>query len=382
MACFDIDGSRPYCINEIESIRTPSLVVFKDRVKGNIDRMQSYLDEIAPGSGLNHLCAHVKTHKSSHIVRLKMDSGVGWFKTTLNEVEMVARCGARAVFVAYPLLEHDARWLCELVPEHPDTQFFVQIGSMAHAEILRPFTESGACVWHYFIDIDVGMHRTGAVPEKAYHLYESISSWEGFEFEGLHGYDGHNHAADAGIRREEAEASMSCLMDLLHTFHTKGAAVPRVVAAGSITFREDLRILTAAIGSNTEVLVSPGNWIYWDTGYDALVPGIFEFSAFVLAQVIDTGPNSMATLNAGHKRWGADRGTVERFSLPGSRVHSFNEEHTVIEGIQADSCSVGDYVLVCPKHACSTVNLYESFVLIDENGEIEARDVPVDARNR
>ena len=37
---------------------------------------------------------------------------------------------------------------------------------------------------------------------------------------------------------------------------------------------------------------------------------------------------------------------------------------------------IGDYVLLAPRHACSTVNLYEHFILIGDNGEIRIMQSP------
>jgi len=306
MHSFSMDGQEPYIVRDIESIRSPRLLVFEGRVRRNMERMKSTLEEIAPGSGYRHLCPHLKTHKSSHILRMMMQAGMSSFKTTLNETEMVARCGVGEVFVAYPLLERDALWLADVMDAFPGTRFFVQVGSLEHARILKTVAEKRNLCWHFFIDVDVGMHRTGIVPEKAYALYVGLLEWEGLEFAGLHGYDGHNHHSDESRRRKKAEESMSLPLDVVRTFQRKGVAVERVVAAGSITFQEDLRILFDRLGNNTLLQVSPGNWIYWDSEYDRLVPGAFEIAAVVLAQVIDVGEGTI-TLNAGHKRWGADR---------------------------------------------------------------------------
>lgn len=381
MHSFKINGQAPYVIRNIESLRSPRLLVFEDRVLRNMDRMKSDLEEVAPGSEYRHLYPHLKTHKSSHILRMMMDAGMSCFKTTLNEAEMATRCGAKEIFVAYPLLELDAVWLSDLMKAFPDTRFLVQIGSLEHARILKTVAEKRNALWQYFIDVDVGMHRTGIAPEDAYQLYVDILEWEGLEFTGLHGYDGHNHHSDEPRRKEKAEESMSLLLEVVRAFQRKGVTIERVVAAGSITFQEDLRILYDTLGNNTRLQVSPGNWIYWDSEYDKLMPGAFEIAAMVLAQVIEVGEETI-TLNLGHKRWGADRGPIEIFSRSGLRVTAFNEEHTVLTHDKKQSYEIGEYILIVPRHACSTVNLYEDFTLVNGEGKIVERTVPIDARNR
>lgn len=381
MHSFRVEGQQPYVVGEIERIRTPRLLVFRDRVERNLERMKRILEEAAPGSGYGHLCAHVKTHKSSMILQRMIEAGILSHKTTVNEAELAARSGAEEVFVAYPLLDHDAERLSEAVVQFPETRFFVQIGSMEHAHILRRVCEAKGIVWRYYIDLDVGMHRTGAAPEEAYRLYAGMLEWDGFEFVGLHGYDGHNHHREEAERRKEAERSMGVLLNAVRTFQRKGVAVERVMAAGSVSFLEDLRLLHGRLGNNTRLYVSPGNWVYWDSEYDRLLPGAFEIAAVVLAQVIESGRGRI-TLNCGHKRWGADRGPVDQFSHPALRVVSFSEEHTVLAHPPEVDFHIGDYVLIVPRHACSTVNLYEHFAMIGEEGRMETMDAAVDGRNR
>ena len=381
MMTFDVPGQKSYSISDVEQIRTPRLLVFRDRVERNLARMKAYLEEVVPGSAYGHLCTHVKTHKSSHIVRMMMEAGVTSFKATLNEVDLLARCDVNEIFVAYPLLFKDAVKLSQSIVRYPEIRFFVQIGSPAHADILREVASREGVHFSYFIDLDVGMHRTGISPDKAFQLFSYVSGWSEFEFVGLHGYDGHIHHADAEEREQEAQKAMGSLLGVYETFRKNGVSVERVVVSGSISFRLDLDILLNRVGSKTAIQVSPGNWIYWDSNNDAILPGAFEIAAVVLAQVIEIGEDAI-TLNLGHKRWGADRGPVELFSRPDLRVRSFNEEHTVLEFTGGASFSVGDYVLIAPKHACSTVNLYEHFTLIGEDGGIEVMASPVDGRNQ
>ena len=379
---FKFNGQATYKIMNVDHIPTPRLIMFEDRVRRNIDRIRSYLEAVVPDSGYRHLFPHIKTHKSSTITKMLMNAGVSSFKTSLNEAELAAECGAKEVFLAYPLLRHDSERLACVISKFTNTAFFIQIGSIEHAEILKQVTNEKGTGWKYFIDLDVGMHRTGIRPDEAFDLYMKLSGMEGFEFIGLHGYDGHIHHADAQERKKESQKSMTILMDVFDDFGKKGVTVPRVITSGSISFREDLSILNERIGRKTFLQVSPGNWIYWDSGYDSIIPGQFEIAATILSQVIDVYGNNQITLNLGHKRWGADRGPVERFSPHGLRVLKYNEEHTILESKTDRRFRIGDYVLIIPKHSCSTVNLYEHFTIIGENGEIKEFDSPVDGRNR
>ncbi|NUM76416.1 alanine racemase [candidate division KSB1 bacterium] len=382
MPIFTLPGQAPYVLTAPESLATPRLLVFRDRVERNLQRMQAYLEEVAPASGYRHLCPHVKTNKSSLLTGWLQQAGVGYFKTTMREVEMTINAGAQDIFVAYPLLEHDARELAHLVRKFRQIKFHVQVGSLAHAEILQRIGRNEQVTWHFFIDLDVGMHRTGIAPEDAFSLYAHLAKQNEFIFAGLHGYDGHIHHATAAERRAESQRAMEKLSAVFQHFRRERVHIPRVIVAGTPAFRFDFEILHKALGDETLVQVSPGTWIFWDSNYERLAPGEFEIAAVILAQVMDIGQPHRLTLNLGHKRWSVDSGPVRFFSRPGLKFVSVSEEHTVLAHEGTETFQIGDYVLLAPHHVCPTINLYEEFSVIGEHGEIEIAASPVDGRNR
>ena len=378
---FKIPNRQSYIIKNIEEIRTPALVVFKNSVLRNFDLMKSYLEEVSPNSGYKHLYPHVKTNKSSYMTKLMLGAGINSFKCTPNEVEMLVESGAKEIFVAYPLLEQSAKELAEFIIKFPEINFQVQIGSIKHAEILNKVSTNKNIIWNYFIDIDVGMHRTGTESKNVLNLYEQIRELKNFNFSGLHGYDGHNHHKDKKLRQETSLQSMSVLLELYQQFEEKNVQISKIIVGGSPSFRTDLEILHQALIDRVEIIVSPGTWIYWDSQYDNFLPGEFEFAAFVLAQVMDIGENQV-TLNLGHKRWAADQGEIQIFNDPDLNLKSFSEEHTVLSTSNTSNYQIGDYILIVPRHVCPTVNLYENFTLIGNDGIIENPSIPIDARNR
>lgn len=382
MPLFHLNAQAPYRINDPSRIATPRLLIFEDRVARNIQHMRQQLEHIAPGSGFRHLCPHVKTNKSTWITRQLVEAGITDVKVTMREVEVASKAGAKNIFVAYPLLEHEARTLAHLLKRRPEVNFQVQIGSPSHARILQRVAENEEVIWNCFLDVDVGMHRTGMQPENALKTFAEISSQRCFKFAGLHGYDGHIHYPEAERRKAESERAMAKLLDLLHAFRALNVSVERIIVAGSPTFQHDLEILVREINDGPRVQVSPGTWILWDSNYQKMMPGSFEIAALILAQVMDVGSESRITLNLGHKRWAAESGKVELFSRTGMQVVSFSEEHTVLEHAPEEKFEVGDYVLVAPRHVCPTVNLWEDFTLINGEGEIAIMSSPVDGRNR
>jgi D-serine deaminase-like pyridoxal phosphate-dependent protein len=378
---FKIPNRQTYHIKNIDKIKTPSLVVFKGSVLKNINLMKSYLQEISPKSGFKNLCPHVKTNKSSYITKQMLNAGINFFKCTPNEVQMLIDCGVKNMFIAYPLLRKDAEKIADLIYSNPDLNFYIQVGNIDQAIILNTIAINRKIIWDYFIDIDVGMNRTGIVAEKVFQLFKSIEKLKNFNLIGLHGYDGHNHEIDDDLRKKISSECMNILVHLYNEFETNGIKVEKVMAAGSPSFQLDLIYLFNSLQNNVEIYISPGTWIYWDSKYDSILPNKFEFAALVLAQVMDVG-NNRITLNLGHKRWASDQGGIELFSQEGLNLKSFSEEHTVLSTNKSSQYKIGDYILIVPRHVCPTVNLYENFTLIGKDGEIENLSTPIDARNR
>ena len=373
-------SEQPYLIAEPDLIETPRLLVFRDRLDRNISRMQEHSKALDARFSLAMLCPHVKTHKSALITRLLMAAGIDYFKATPNEVEMLLSAGAKKIFVSYPLLADTADRLAREVKSHPETTFFVQAAHRKHLDVLLEAAERHHIKWNYFIDLDVGMHRTGIAPELAYPFYQSVSRSEPLQFAGLHGYDGHNHETDPIARQKIASAAMRSLINVLREFEKNRVNVPQVITGGTPGFLEDLKVLKD-VQMDSALKVSPGTWIYYDTKSHHIMPGAFEMAALILARVIDTPTRETATLNLGHKRWAIDQGPIEGFSVPEMKAQFWSEEHTVVSH-RDGRLDIGDYVLIAPQHVCSTVNLWEYFTLLGPNGAIEIARCPIEGRNR
>src|SRR5262245_61213228 len=125
-----------YAVEQVEMLSSPRLVVYRMRLEQNISLMRHYLEEVVPGSGFRHLSPHVKTHKSGWVTEILLKSGIGKFKCTPHELDLLLKAGAADVFVAYPLLAHDADRLAQSVLQNPQALILAQAGSLAHAEEL------------------------------------------------------------------------------------------------------------------------------------------------------------------------------------------------------------------------------------------------------
>ncbi|MBI4603004.1 MAG: alanine racemase [Planctomycetes bacterium] len=375
---------RPYALERWDAVPTPRLLVYREKVERNIARMREHLESVLPGSGFRHLTPHAKTHKSAWATQLMIRSGIERFKCTLNELDMLLAAGAEDVLVSYPLLAQDADRVAALAAAQPAVRIAAQVAHPAHAERLASAARRHGVELDCLIDLDVGMHRTGLAPAHAAELASSIlrSPRLGpLRLRGIHAYDGHNSSPDPAERDACARRGMEEVARCVLALEAAGASVDRVVVGGTPGFLHDLRELACRHGLEARCEVSPGTWVYWDSNYEAKVPGLFEYAGLVLAQVMDRPGPDLATLNLGYKRWAADQGPVDLLSH-GLKVIASSEEHTVVRLPEGLDLAIEDHVLIVPKHICSTVNLWETFTLVGPGGRIEEREVPVSGRNR
>lgn len=374
-----------YVLADVDGLPSPRLLVYRERVERNISLIKGYLEEVAPGSGLRHLRTHVKTNKSAWATDVLLQHGAEKFKCTPHELDMLLEAGARDIYVAYPLLAHEAAGVAERVSRHPEARIWAQVGCREHAEILAAAAAKQGVEIDCYLDLDVGMHRTGVAPEAAPDLAAAIRNSPRLgrlRLRGLHAYDGHNHSRVLEERQECARQEMARLVGCLRELERRDFQVENIVAGGTPSFVPCLRELVVHHQVDAEIDVSPGTWIYWDTNYDRLFPGMFEYATLILARVMDRSGPDLITLNLGHKRWAIDHGPVELFSRAGLEVLETSEEHTVLRHPPEETLAVGDAVLIVPRHVCPTVNLWESFSLVGDGGHLEADSLPVSARNR
>src|SRR4051794_11224572 len=107
-----------YLVGNVQEVDSPALLVYPDRIEENIRRM------IRLARGVERLRPHVKTHKMSEVMRLKLAAGIKKFKcATIAEAEMAASCGAPDVLLAYQPVGPKIARLIRLIRSFPGTKF-------------------------------------------------------------------------------------------------------------------------------------------------------------------------------------------------------------------------------------------------------------------
>ena len=353
-----------YRINNPDSIFSPSLVLFRDMLAQNIDRM------IEIAGSLQRLRPHCKTHKMSEVARMQLDRGITKQKAaTLAECEMLALAGCRDIVLAYNLVGPNIQRAVEFLKLYPDVQFAATADDRAMIDALSSALSAAGLSMSLLLDLNPGRDRTGLpCGEEAAALYEHIANSPGLEPGGFHFYDGHQHQHTMEERRDAVRKEWDKAAVFRDQLIGQGLPVPRIVCGGTPTFPVFAEIEDEAIE------LSPGTCIFHDTGYGENFPDITGFvpAQLLLTRVISRPTANRVTFDCGTKSIATDPPMGNRMffpDLPDGQQVLHNEEHLVVETENAKDWKPGDWTLAIPRHVCPSTALHKEVTVI-ENGEI------------
>ncbi len=347
-----------FTISNIDQIDSPALVIYPDRVKENIRILKTFVPDT------NRLRPHVKSNKCAEVCNLMMNAGIRKFKcATIAEGEMLAMLNAPDVLLAYqPVGPRGVRFV-QLLKKYPSTIFSCLIDNQESARELSAVAEKEGINVRVFLDLNVGMNRTGIVPEKALELFNFCLSLKGVEIIGLHAYDGHHNAEDLNIRTKGCDEGFA-----------------RVEALQKEIERQSGRTLTIVTGGNTTISIhakrknvecSPGTFIFWDYGYHKkFAEQPFVFGALLITRIISKPDEETICIDLGHKSVASENPLNNRvyfLNAPALEPLGHSEEHLILKAPKNNRYKVGDVLYGVPFHICPTVALHE-FAWVVENG--------------
>lgn len=285
-------NSHWYHISNQSVIDSPALIIYKDRVKQNINTAISMV-------AVNRLRPHVKTNKSAGAVQLLMEAGIYKFKcATIAEAEMLAMTGAVDVLMSYQPVGPKLQRFINLIKKYPDTKFSCLVDNLMPAKNIAAAALENNINIPVFIDLNIGMNRTGMDPANASELYDACNRLANIKVEGLHAYDGHIRTPDLQQRTVECNAAFEQVAALQMQLYKNGFD-PTIIAGGSPTF--------PIHAERKEVDCSPGTFIYWDGNYQQMCKEQqFVPAALVLCRVISLPGKNKVCIDLGHKSIAAE----------------------------------------------------------------------------
>jgi D-serine deaminase-like pyridoxal phosphate-dependent protein len=360
-----------FVLEDIGNFESPALIFYEDRIKKNIALLISMIDD------KSRLRPHVKTHKSADVTRLMLETGIEKFKcATIAEAEMLGLCEAPDVLLAYQPVGPNIQRLFALQEQYPLTEFSCLVDNLQTAKELAAVFNRNGKIMPVYIDVNVGMNRTGINPEKVAELYGAIDNTEGLKIGGLHAYDGHIHEADYSTRQLKANAILALLQDLRMQIERLYKTTPIIIAGGTPTF--------PIYSQLTDFECSPGTFVLWDKGYqDSFPEQQFLPAALVISRIVSLPAGQLICTDLGHKAIAAENSLEKRvyfLNAPQLKVVSQSEEHLVLDAGLNHDYQVGDVLYGLPHHICPTVALYESAYCVSDTGHVTIW--PITSRKR
>jgi D-serine deaminase-like pyridoxal phosphate-dependent protein len=346
-----------YTIDNIDEVDSPSLVVYPERVKKNIETLVNSINDI------NRLRPHIKTHKSSEVIGFMLEAGITKFKcATIAEGEVLGAAGAPDVLLAYQPVGPKAERLASLMAQFPNTTFASLIDNLETAKQLSQVFSKHGLTLRLFIDLNVGMNRTGIEPRSAVSLFEQCQNLPGIDIVGLHGYDGHLRDTELDIRKKKCDESFKLVSDLQQVIKNKFNKELIVVAGGTPTY---------SIHKNRPLVeCSPGTFIYWDKGYsDVLKEQQYVFAALVITRVVSKPSDNIICVDLGHKAIASENPLTSRvffLNAPNLIPIGHSEEHLVLKTDGGEPFQIGDVLYGVPFHICPTVALHQGPAVVKD----------------
>ncbi|TWU02126.1 alanine racemase [Stieleria varia] len=356
-------------ISGLQHLGTPGLLFDLDRIGHNIRTM---IQTVGGPDHVGRLRPHVKTVKSSTIIRMQVDAGIRQFKAaTVSEARAAAMAGADDVMLAHQLPGVKFTRLLQLAQSNPRTLFSTVVDNAATLTEIEQAVATHSKPFPVWIDVDCGMHRTGIeLGDGAAELQSRIERSPVLKFAGLHVYDGHIHDADIDARQRQVDTILDSIRD-----YTSSHACPAIVCGGSPTF--------GLYAAQTDYQCSPGTNVLWDIGYaNSYAEMPHQIAAALVTRVISHPTANTWCLDLGYKAVASEMPLPQRVMLPSVPDAMFcghSEEHMVIETERP--LSIGQTLVSLPKHICPSVALYGKATII-ENGCATDRIIEIDARDR
>lgn len=346
-----------YRIDNVNEIDSPALIVYKERVRQNIATAISMIGDV------NKLRPHVKTNKSSDASQLMIDAGITKFKcATIAEAEMLATLSAPDVLLAYQPVGPKLSRFISLIRKYPHTKFSCLIDNIESAKNISNAAAENNIKFSMYIDINIGMNRTGIAQNKVVELYLECKRLQDIEVEGLHVYDGHIRSENFDQRTIDCNNAYEKVADIQNYLIYKGFEV-KIIAGGSPTFPIHAK--------RNEAECSPGTFIYWDNNYSqSCAEQKFIPAALVIARIISLPDETKLCIDLGHKSIASENELNKRvffLNAPELRFISHSEEHLVAEANEHHNYKTGYILYGLPYHICPTVALYERALVVENN---------------
>lgn len=346
---------------------TPYLVVDRDVLERNLDRMRS----IAARHGVQ-LRPHMKTTKSVEIARAAHGGRVGPITvSTLREARHFADAGFRDILYAITATPARVAEIAALVAA-TGAQVTILTEDATVAAAVGAAARSCGLRLPALIDIDCGYGRSGLRPDdpRLPVLGRLLHDHPGLSLAGVMTHAGQAYdCRGADAVRRVAEQEVMATVTAANVLRKMGLPVPTVSIGSTPT-----ALLAENLYGITEI--RPGNYQFLDLTQAAIgVCGTDDIALRVVTEVMSHHPGGHALVDAGALALSKDPGTDGHYGIvacisgepapPGLFIAKVAQEQGYLRGPSGLDLPallpVGTRVEILPNHACMTAAAHDFY---------------------
>ncbi len=348
---------------------TPALCIDLDALEQNLDTLQNTVERNGIGSR-----PHAKTHKCPALARLQLERGaLGICVAKVSEAEAMFQHGIDQLLMT----------TCNVTPTKIQRAMalrrwcngFIQAtDSKANAWLLSEAAQSMGITADVVVDVDPGLHRTGAPPGKvSLELAQEVDRLPGLNLKGLLCYDGASqHVKGFEQRRARTLGQMEPAAETCHQMSKAGLNTEIFSGGGTGSYNIDHEV-----SKLTDVQV--GSYLFMDAQYmsigsqsNAEVYDDFQPALTILTTVLYDQHPGQATTDAGAKACTINQPWPIVMGETGMSYRSGSDEFgTILYEDPSRTYKVGDKLELIVSHCDPVVNLYNQLYAI-RNDKVEA----------
>lgn len=353
---------------KLSELQTPAVLLHTAALYRNLQAYQQ-----ACNAHGKQLWPMVKTHKSTALAQLQQQAGAaGFLCGTLDECEALCAAGMKTLMYAYPAAGQVA---CErAVRLAQQCDFYVRIDTLEGARQLNEAAAAAGVRVQYTVILDCGLHRFGLPAEKILPFVRQLQQFGALEFAGISTHCGHVYAEpDADKVPLYAQQELAAIHRAVDELRGAGFAVRLVTSGATPTFQY-------TVADDCINVYHPGNYVFNDCIQLANRTAQPQDCALtVYATVISAPAPGLLICDAGAKCLGLDQGAHGNSAVQGHGrvaghpellVTSLSEEVGKLRVEGETDVKVGDRIQIIPNHACSSANLTEYYILVDEQDKV------------
>jgi D-serine deaminase-like pyridoxal phosphate-dependent protein len=273
----------------------------------------------------------------------------------LSEAKVFLEAGIKKVLIANEIVGKTK--IDRLVQLSGYGELIICVDQFENAREISETTEPFGRKINVLVEVNVGLNRCGVMPGKAaLDFVQRITGLKNLTFRGVMGYEGGMFIDDLEEKKKKCLECNQRLTQTRELIERGGFPVEIVSAGGSNTFN-----LTGLYPGITDIQV--GSYVTMDS-YNRYYGLDFEQAVTVLATVISRPEKGRAVTDAGMKSLSTDNG-LPTCRDRGLAISRLNEEHGHLKiNMPEHDPPVGDKIEIIPSHGCTTIPLYDRYVVV------------------